>query len=142
MPIIIQPAGISAAGTYTAVEVISPAKPPAILADDINPTTGELNSILSGIHPIDAAVITRIRTKRSSGASVNSIGHRFDRVKKIDESYETAIRYEAEQVFADLVFRGDIRVDKIAFSDTGDTGSIFFHYTNLRTNAAKKVKLT
>lgn len=142
MPIIIQPAGISAAGTYTTVEVISPSKPPAILADDINPTTGELNSILSGIHPVDAAVITRIRTKRASGASVSSIGHRFDRVKKIDESYETAIRYEAEQVFADLVFRGDIRVDKIAFSDTGDTGSIFFYYTNLRTNVADKLRLT
>jgi hypothetical protein len=143
MPIIIQPAGLSAAGTFTAVEFVSPAKPPAILADAINVRTGEYDSIISGLHPVDAAVVTRIRTVRSSGASVRSVGHRFDRVKKIDDSYETAIRYEAEEVFADLVTRGDIRVDKIAIDQESDTGSVFFSYTNLRTNVAtKNLRLT
>ena len=140
--IVIPPAGVSAAGTYTLVEFATPARPAAVLADSIDPSTGEYRSILTGAHPVDAAVVTRIRTLRSSGVSVRSVGHRFDRVRKIDESYETSIRYEAEQVFADLVTRGDIRVDQIKLETVGDTGSIFFYYTNLRTGTSAKLRLT
>ena len=66
---VIPPAGVSRASFFTPVEFVSPAKPAAVLADDIDPKTGELRSLLRGLHPVDAAVITAMRTERGCAAS-------------------------------------------------------------------------
>lgn len=138
-PPIIAPVGVSPASYGAPTEFVSPAKPPAILADDIDPATGELRSILRGIHPVDAHVITALRTKRGSGVSVMATGQRFDDVRKIDDAFPRRIQDECERALSTLIDRGDIRLEKIAVIEDGDTGHLYFEYFNLRaTNRDQK----
>ena len=142
--VVIPPAGISPIGVVAPVEFSSPARPPAILADDIDPATGELRSILRGIDPVDSQVVTRARTRRGSGASVAGVGHRFHDIDKVDEQVVMRARHEAELAFADLVERRDIRIDDIQAEEApgrGDGANLFMAYTNLRTGRAGRVKL-
>ena len=131
-PPIIAPVGVSPASFGAPVEFVSPSKPPAILADDIDPATGELRSILRGIHPVDAHVITALRTERGSGVSVMATGQRFRDVRKIDDSFPRRIQDECELALATLIARGDIRLEKIAVVEDSDTGHLYFEYFNLR----------
>ncbi len=138
MAVIIAPAGVSAASFHTPTVFADPALPPAILADDIDPSTGNLRSILVGIHPVDSAVITRLRTRRGSGASVSEVGQRFDRVKKVDETILSQLRTEVDVMLQDLVDRRDIRIEQVLSEEDGDTARVFVEYTNLRTQAKPK----
>lgn len=131
-PPIIPAAGVSAAGFGAPTEFVDPANPSAILGDNIDPATGELLSILSGIHPVDSHVITALRTERGSGVSVAQTGHRFKTVRKIDDAFTRRIQDECEIALAALIERGDIRLDKTAVVEDGDTGHLYFEYTNLR----------
>jgi hypothetical protein len=131
-PPIIAPAGTSAAGYGAPTEFVDPANPSAILGDNIDPATGELLSILSGIHPVDSHVITALRTERGSGVSVAQTGHRFRTVRKVDDAFARRIQDECEIALAALIERGDIRLDKLAVVEDGDTGHLYFEYFNLR----------
>lgn len=131
-PPIIAPAGVSAVSYGAPVEFISPAKPPAILADNIDASTGEFLSILSGIHPVDSHVITALRTERGSGVSVMQTGHRFRDIRKIDDASPRRLQDECELALAHLIERGDIRVEKIAVIEADAAGHLFFEYFNLR----------
>jgi hypothetical protein len=141
-PIIIVSAGTSPAGLGAPVEFVSPAKPPAILGDDIDQATGEYRSILRGIHPVDSHVITRLRTKRGSGVSVAAVGHEFHLIRKVDDSFVRRAQDALENMFADLIDRRDIELPKTAVIEDGDTGHIYFQYRNLRADSElRKVKL-
>ena len=131
-PPIIAPAGTSAAGFGAPTEFVDPANPSAILGDNIDPATGELLSILSGIHPVDSHVITTLRTERGSGVSVMQFGQRFRSVRKIDDAFTRRIQDECELALQPLIDRGDIRLDKIFVVEDSDTGHLYFEYTNLR----------
>jgi hypothetical protein len=131
-PPIIAAAGTSAASFGAPVEFVSPSKPPAILADDIDPATGELRSILRGIHPVDSHVVTALRTERGSGVSVMATGQRFKDVRKVDDAFARRIQDECEIALSTLIARGDIRLDKLAVIENGDTGHLYFEYYNLR----------
>lgn len=139
-PQIIAPAGTSAASFGAPVEVVSPSKPPATLADDIDPATGELRSILRGVHPVDAHVITALRTERGSGVSVMATGQRFRDVRKIDDAFARRIQDECEIALAPLIARGDIKLPKIAVVEDGDAGRLYFVYVNLRAQNRRKKK--
>jgi hypothetical protein len=129
---IIVAAGVSPAGTGAPVEFVSPAKPPAILGDNIDPQTGEYVSILTGIHPVDSHVITRLRTERASGVSVLGVGHEFKQIRKVDDAFVRRVQDAVELLFADLIERRDISLPKIAVFEDGDTGHVYFQYVNLR----------
>jgi hypothetical protein len=131
-PPIIPAAGVSAAGLGAPTNFVDPANPSAVLGDNIDPATGELLSILSGIHPVDSHVITALRTERGSGVSVAQTGHRFRTVRKVDDAFAQRIQDECEIALAALIERGDIRLDKLAVVEDGDTGHLYFEYTNLR----------
>jgi hypothetical protein len=131
-PIVIVPAGVSAAGTGASVEFVSPAKPPAILGDNIDPSTGEYLSILIGIHPVDSHVITRLRTERGSGVSVAAVGHEFAKIRKVDDAFVRRVQDAVELMFADLIDRRDIELPKTSVVEDGDTGHVYFEYVNLR----------
>jgi hypothetical protein len=137
-PIVLVPAGVSAAGLASPVEFVSPAKPPAVLADNIDPSTGELLSILSGIHPVDSHVITRLRTQRASGVSVMNVGHEFAQIRKVDDAFVKRVTNAVENLFADLIERGDIKLPKVAVVEDGDTGHVWFQYINMRTQRRRK----
>jgi hypothetical protein len=131
-PPIVAAAGVSAASFGAPTEFVSPAKPPAILADNIDPATGEYLSILSGIHPVDSHVITALRTHRGSGVSVMATGQRFRDVRKVDDAFARRIQDECEIALAHLIERRDIRLEKLSVVEDSDTGHLYFEYYNLR----------
>lgn len=134
---VILPAGVLSLGYADGVEFVSPASPPVFLADDIDPKTGEMNTILAGIDAVDATVINVLRTMRASGAAVLDFGHRFGTVKKVDDAAAETVRGLVEEAFAFLVQRGDIRIDSVdaeEFGDLKDGVAWFMSYTNLRSN--------
>ena len=110
------------------------------LADDIDPSTGELRS-LGGADPIDAAVAFQLGLRRASGAAVTDDGHALADIAKNDGGAPARIRFELERVLRPLVERGDIAVDRIdveAGEAAGDLGAAFVHYRNLRRGGATR----
>lgn len=136
-PYLIPPAGVSAASFFGTV-AIDFSHPPALLADKIDPLTGELLSIVVGEDPIDSAVRFQVRVRRGSGAAVLEDGQAFDAIRKNDLRAADALRAELKLVLRELVDRGDIEILTVgvqAGEDQGDLGAVFFQYRNLRTGA-------
>lgn len=101
---VIQPAGVSAAGTYVpGVDSVDPAKPPALLCDAFDPGTGELTSLLAAPHPVDAAVQNAFTLTRKTGAAVPDHAQEFRRIRKMGDSVAREIEDEARRVFAPFV---------------------------------------
>ncbi len=140
---VIPAAGVTAASFFDPLTFVDPASPPVILGDDIDPATGELRSILSGIHPVDSAVIVAVRTVRVRAAAVQDVGHRLSDIKKVDESTAKAIEQELRRALQPLVDTRDIRLDKIEIEADPDTdsGASLLAYTNLQAMTARTVKL-
>ena len=145
---VIAPAGVSAAGLFAPAVFVDPALPPALLADDIalnNPfvADGDFASLLTFIHPVDAAVKTQFRLVRGSGAAVLEDGNKLSEIKKIGPTTASEIEDEYRRILQVLVDRGDVEIETIAIEvgeDAPDLAAGFVEYTNLRT--AKKVKVT
>ena len=140
MPVVILPAGFHELGAASGTDFVTAESPPAILADDIDATTGELNSLVSSIEPEDSAVIQIMRTRRGSGAAVLDIGHRFHLIEKNDERAPDLAKAYAREAFADLVSGGLIEIhdiDTSQFGEIGDGLGIFLSYIILRTGTRR-----
>ncbi len=97
-------AGISAAGTFApGVDVLDPAKPPALLCDPIDPSTGELSSLFAAPHPVDAAIAEAFRLTRATGAAVPDHAQEFRKIRKMGDSVAREIEDEARRVMAPFV---------------------------------------
>ena len=141
--VIIPPAGVSPLGFFAPVEFVGPERPPAILADLIDPKTGDYRSILRGMHPVDSQVLTRVRTRRGTGASVRDIGNLFGTFELVDEHAPQQAKFEAQRMLDDLVVRGDISIDDVRADELtpGDGVALILFFTNLRTKKPGKVAL-
>ena len=134
----IPPAGISAASFHVpGVDAIDPADPPALLADYIDPDTGELASMTTAPHAVDAALADAFLIRKGTGASVMSFGHQFDKIKKKTERTERELKDEADQVLKPFVERGDVKVVSQTVDDQAfDQSGMLIEYYNRQT--AKK----
>lgn len=141
---VILPAGMHDLGFAEGVDFVSTSSPPAILADKIDATTGELESLITGQDPVDAAVIHIARTRRGSGAAVLDIGHRFHEITKNDERAPDLARSYVREMFLDMTRDGRIEIhdiDTTQFGTLSDGLGIFLAYTNLRTGEKRRVLL-
>lgn len=144
MAVIILPAGQHSLGFAEGVQFVSPAHPPVIIADDVNAQTGEVNSLLTSVDPIDGAVINIARTERGSGAAVLDIGHRFRDIRKNDERAPGLAESYAREMYADLVAGGLIEIvsiDTTQFGAVHDGLGLLMTYTNLRSGKTLRVPL-
>jgi hypothetical protein len=140
----IAPAGVSAASFFEPSTFVDPAKPPSILAMDVDPTTREWRSILEGVHPVDAGVLDALTISRGTGAVVEFVGNRFADIRKNTASAPKALEYEVKRAVKPYLDRGDISVDHLAIlagEDAGDTGGALLVYTNLRTRQRRQLRL-
>ena len=80
----IPPAGYSPASAYDLVGHAEAQRPVAILADMIDPFTGDYLSLEDSATIADGLVVTLLRTERGSGAAVLDFGHRFREVRHVD----------------------------------------------------------
>lgn len=141
---VIAPAGVSPAGFFVpGVAVVSPERPPALLADAIDPVTGELTSLFTAPHPVDATIQTAFRTRQGSGAAVQDVGHRYDRIRKKTERTARELRDEAERILKPLVEREDVAIERIEEDVEGqgfDGAAQLIRYRNRVAGTAKDVR--
>lgn len=112
-PPAVPPAGTSLAGFFVEEKFVDETAPPGILADAVDPRTGELLSISRGFEPTDAAVLAALGIERGSGAAVESVGQRFGDLKILDPSAEGFIRAETERALGTLVADGQISLQSV-----------------------------
>ena len=143
MGYVIPPAGVSPASFFFAPTIVGPARPGAILADRIDPETGEYASVILGRHPVDAAVIDAFRLNRGTGIAVTDAGQRFRDIRKNRADYTPRqLKDEAMTVIQPFVDRGDVAVVEVSI-DTEieyDLGALYIRYTNLRSGSTQQVR--
>ena len=80
----IPPAGFSPASAFELVGHAVQQSPVAILADLLDPRTGEYQSIEDSATIADGLVVTLMRTERGSGAAVLDFGQRFRDLRNVE----------------------------------------------------------
>ena len=103
----VPPAGFPLS-SYTPPAVSTFGPPPPILAEKIDPTTGELLSILEGADPTDAALAWQFRIRQGSGAALGDNGTRLHLITKGTERAPVQIADEGRRVASKFVRRGQI----------------------------------
>lgn len=112
MPLpVIPPAGVSLAGFFVPVLYEDPGAPPGILADAIDPVTGDYLSIERGFDPTDAAVLTALTVQRGSGSAVETVGQRYQDLERVDDTAAQFLASETERALKRLVDSRQIIVD-------------------------------
>lgn len=142
LPYIIAPAGVTPASFFSPAIFVDPGRPPAILADNIDPATGDIKSLLVRVHPVDAAIGEAFRIKRATGAAVSEIGQRFEDVRKNTAFASKELENEARRIMEPFVLRGDAAIISILVDTTiaFDLGAVAVNYTNLRTGRPQTVR--
>jgi hypothetical protein len=127
---VIPPAGTSPAGFFVPVNYRVPGEPIAMLADPLDPVTLEYLSIERGFDPVDAAVVTAVRTKRESGSAVEDVGQRYQDHPRVDEHLEQFMREETRIALEHLTDAGEIAF-KLSVQNEGDTSNLYLEFENL-----------
>ncbi len=73
--------------------------PPAILADLIDPYTGDFLSLLEGRGLADAFAIEALRVQRATGGAVRDVGNRYRQVSHVDESNALVVESMTREAF-------------------------------------------
>ncbi len=134
-------AGLTPAVFFVPVNYAVTGTPIAMLADPIDPATGELLSIERGFDPVDAAVINVMRTVRGSGSAVEDVGNRFVDAKKITPSLEAFLREEVRLAFAELVAANQVRLEEVRLETLDTEAGLLVAYTNVPAEQARKAFL-
>ncbi len=130
---VIPPAGVSPAGFFVPVSYTAPGEPVGILADAVDPKTGEYLSLERGFDPTDAAVLTALRTVRGSGSAVLEVGQRFQDATHVTAATETFLFQEVELALRHLVRSGQIRLERVVVlaDPKTDFAEVAIFYANL-----------
>jgi hypothetical protein len=136
----IPPAGLAPAGLFIPQTFATPTDPPAILADAVDPETGEYLSISRGMHPIDQQVLIALVVQRNSGAALTDDGQEFGKIRKLDDTAARLIDGEARRALARLVEQKDIRIRAVYpnASPDNDWAEVGVEYENLRARASRR----
>jgi hypothetical protein len=138
---VIPPAGVYPAAFFVpGVAIVDPTRPPPVLADDITPD-GDLGSLFTPVHPVDAAIKEVFRLFGDTGAAVVGKGQRFNEIRKNLPDTPRRMKDEANRILAPFVSRGDIEVLEITVDAdiAPDLGALFVRYRNRRTGQEQGV---
>jgi hypothetical protein len=124
-------AGITPASAYTETTHEDPLGPPIILADAIDPATGEFTSLERGLDPIDGAVLLTCSVKRSSGAAIIDVGHRFHEIRYVAPDVKVLAESAVRECVQHLTRAGLIELRKILTEVDGDSAATAFEYHNI-----------
>lgn len=136
----IPPAGLAPAGLFVPQIFADPAGPAAILADAIDPKTGEYLSISRGMDPVDQQVLIAMCQRRNSGVALANDGNEFAKIRKVDESAARLIDGETRRCLAKLVARRDISVVGIYpnADPSNDWAEVALDFQNLRSRGERR----
>jgi len=113
MPLI-PPGGLSPISNPELGAVPAQQPPPAILADAIDPATGDFASLFVGRSLADAFAIEALRVERGTGAAVRELGNRFRQVSHVEPSSAGLIESMANEAFADAETAGVARLVRVS----------------------------
>ena len=111
------------------------APPSSLLAEQIDPETGDYASLFEGVDPIEAQGLNALRIRRGSGAAVMDVGNRFHLIRKIDETIEKQIDSLTREALGRLIANGDIRylgIDMEVLDPGNNTVVVKAKWQNLR----------
>lgn len=94
------PGGLSPASDPVVDDLAVQEPPPAILADRINPTTGDFESLFLGRPLADAFAIEALRVQRGTGAAVRDLGNRFRELTHVEDDAPELIESMTAEAFA------------------------------------------
>jgi len=120
MEYVIPPAGLVPAGVWAPEELGPPIVPAASLAEEIDPATGELSALVSGIHPVDAQVINRLRIVANRSAVYEGRGLDLSGLPKAMQTNGLAIEGEIRDTLASMVDGRLITIDRIYVGTTAE----------------------
>lgn len=109
----IPPAGVTPASAFALQQHAVSEPPPAILADMIDPATGEYLSIVDSATIADGLVVHLLRTQRGSGAAVLTTGQRFRELTHVTTESPVLVESMAREALQPAVDAGVVRFDQI-----------------------------
>ncbi len=113
-------AGTSPAGFLVPLNYVIEGEPPAILADAIDPATGEFISLAQGYDPIDAYILTQESLVRGSGSAVEDEGRDFSDVTHISDSHERILKQEVRRPLKALLEERRIEILELSVTSPDD----------------------
>jgi hypothetical protein len=119
----IPPAGITPAASFELNGFEPQRAPPVILADKIDPLTGEFLSLTKTYTVAEGMATYLSAVQRSTGAAVRNIGHRFRELKHVDEQAPELAESMARQALQPAVDAGVLQFDRIESEVHADDGS-------------------
>jgi len=121
----IPPAGITPAAAFTPRVYTAQEGPPAILADAVDPATGDLASLLFGLPLADAFAIEALRLQRGTGAAARDTGNRFRELTHIESDAIEVVESMARQAFEPAELAGVARLERVSVKvDDADPGQV------------------
>lgn len=113
--------GITPAGSYELEGFEPPRAAPAILADDIDPATGDFRSLEEGAPIADDLVVFLLSVERGSGACVRSFGQRFRKITHLDAAAPAEFDAEIRRALKPGTDSGTLAFDRVTSEiDAGD----------------------
>ena len=124
IPFIIPPGGVTPAVTWQPPAPGEPRRPVPMLAEEIDPETGELLSLVVARDPVDAWVVAQLRIVRASGSAVESAGNTLGSIEMNDAGAEALIRTAIQQLLQPAIDRRDIELVDVQVA-AGEQGPAF-----------------
>jgi hypothetical protein len=121
------------------------APPSPLLADNIDPDTGDFASLETGMDPIDAQVVFALSVRRNSGPAVLGVGNDLHTLGKMGESGQQQIKGVVQLALHRLIDNEDIEYLGTEFDlwdESNQTAYIRVGWKNLRTYNAQVRSLT
>lgn len=106
----IPPAGSGPAAAFDVQAFPVQLEPPAILADRIDPMTGDFASLLHGRPLADAFAIEALLVQRGTGAAVMDTGNRFRELSHVDDDAVELVESMTREAFTDAERAGVARL--------------------------------
>lgn len=116
-------AGTSPASAYELQDYAPQLPPPAILADLIDPVTGDFASLTRSANLADAFLIEAVRIERGSGAAVRDLGNRFREITHVDGSGPEVVESMARQALEPAREAGVVQLVRVTVTPNADDPS-------------------
>ena len=102
----IPPAGTSPASAFEVIAYAPRGEPPLILADKIDPLTGDLASLLEGADLATAFAVEAMRIQRGTGSAVRDTGNRYHELTHVEAETPSLVEGMTLEAFEDAARAG------------------------------------
>ena len=113
------------ASAYELVNIAPAVAPPIILADAIDPATGDFASLTRGADLATAFAVHAVRTQHGTGSAVRDTGNRYHELTHVEENIAELVQSHTEEAFADAARAGIAELVEVTIEvDPGDPSQV------------------